>query len=65
MVLADHVADDAGGFLVSLVPVVGQLVHGEEDAPVYRLESVAHVRQRPPLDHAHGVIEVGMPHLLF
>jgi hypothetical protein len=65
VVLADHVADDAGGLLVGLVPVVGQLVHGEQHAPMHRLQPVAHVRQRPALDHAHGVIEVGVAHLLF
>ena len=64
VVLADHVADDAGGLLVGLVPVVGQLVHGEENPPVHGLQAVPDVRKRPPHDHAHGVIEVGAAHLL-
>ena len=40
------------------------LVHRIEDAPVHRLQAVAHVRQRAADDHAHGVIEIGAAHLL-
>jgi hypothetical protein len=64
VVLADHVAHDARGLLVGLVPVVGKLVHGEEHAAVHGLQAVAHVRQGAAHDHAHGVIEVGTPHFL-
>jgi hypothetical protein len=65
VVLTDHVTDDAGGFLVRLVPVVVQLVHREQHAPVHGLETVAHVGQGPPDDHAHGVVEIGLAHLVF
>ena len=64
MVFADHVADDAGGFAVRLVPLVAVLVHRIEDAAMHRLEPVARIRQRARHDHAHGVIEVGALHLL-
>ena len=64
MIFADHVADDARGLAVRLVPLVAVLVHRVEDAPMHRLEAVARVRQRPRHDHAHGVIEVGTLHLL-
>ena len=64
MVLAHHVADDQGRFAVGLVAGVAALAHGVEDAPVHRLEAVAHVRNRPGHDHTHGVIEVGALHLL-
>jgi CheY-like chemotaxis protein len=39
-------------------------VHGVENAPLHRLEPVAHVRQGPAHDHAHGVLEVGALHLV-
>ena len=65
MVFAHHVADDQGGLAVRLVAGVAALAHGVENAPVDRLEAVAHVRNRPGHDHAHGVIEVGALHLLF
>ena len=58
VVLADDVADDARRFLVSTVPVVGQFVHRVQNPPVHRLQTVAHVRQRTPDDHAHRVIQV-------
>ena len=63
MVFAHHVADDAGGFLVRLVRREAVLVHRVEDAPVHRLQAVAHVGQRPRHDHAHGVIEIAALHL--
>ncbi len=65
VVLADHVADDARRLLVGLVPVVGKLVHGEKHAPMHGFQAIAHVRQRPADDHAHGVVEVRVTHLLF
>ena len=65
VVLADHVADDARALLVGAVPVVVQLVHREQHAPVHRLQAVARVGQRAADDHAHRVIEVRAPHLLF
>ena len=65
VVLTDDVTDDAGGLLVGLVPVVAELVHGEQHAAVHRLEAIAHVRQGPANDHAHGVVEVGLLQLVF
>jgi hypothetical protein len=65
VVLADHVTDDARRLLVRPVPVVVELVHREQDAPVHRLEAVAGIGQGAPHDHAHRVIEVRAPHLLF
>jgi hypothetical protein len=65
VVFTDHVTDDTGRLLVGLIPVVRQLVHGKQGTPVYRLETVPHIRQRTAHDHAHGVVEVGAAHLLF
>jgi hypothetical protein len=65
VVLADHVADDARALLVGAVPVVVQLVHREQHAAVHRLEAVTRIGQCAPDDHAHRVIEVRPPHLLF
>jgi hypothetical protein len=65
MVLADDVPDDAGRFLVGLVPAVPHLVHGEQGPPVDRLEAVPDVRNGTPDDDAHGVVHVGLLHLVF
>ena len=63
VVLAHDVADRAGGLAVGLVVGVAGLVHGVEDAPVHRLQTVAQVRDRAADDHAHGVVEIGGLHL--
>ena len=65
VVLAEHVTDDAGAFSVSTVPMHLLLVHRVENAPVDRFEAVPHVRNGSPDDHAHRVIEVRAPHLVF
>ena len=65
VVLTDHVADDARGLLVGLVPVVAELAHGVQHAPVHGLQAVAHIGQCAADDHAHRIVEVGLPHLLF
>ena len=65
VVLADDVADDARRLLVGPVPVVVQLVHREQHAAVHRLQAVARIGQGAADDHAHRVIEVRAPHLLF
>ena len=58
VVLAHHVADDAGALHVAAVGRVPLFVHREQDAALDGLEAVAHVGQRPADDDAHGVVEV-------
>jgi hypothetical protein len=65
MVFADHVADDARGLVIRLVRVGTEFVHGEEYAAMNRLEAIANVRKGAADDHAHGVIEVALAHLVF
>jgi hypothetical protein len=65
MVLADHIADHTGRLLVGLVVVVAQFAHREQHTPVHWLQTVAGIRQRTPHNHAHGVIEVRLAHLVF
>ena len=65
VVFADDVADDARGLLVSAVPVVVELVHRKENPPMHRFEAIACIRQGAPHYHAHGVIQIASPHLLF
>ena len=58
VVLADHVADDAGAFLVAAVGIEPQLEHRVEHAPLDRLEAVAHVGQRARGDGRERVGEI-------
>ena len=32
---------------------------------MHGLQAVAHVGQRAPDDDAHGIVEIGLPHLVF
>ena len=65
VVLTDDVADDAGGLLVRTVPLVAELAHRVQHAAVHGLQAVADVGQRAPDDHAHRVVEIRLPHLVF
>ena len=65
VILAHHVADDAGRLAEGPRRVVAAFLHRVEDAPLHGLQPVARVGQRARDDHAHGVIEVGAAHLLF
>ncbi len=51
----------AGDFCAFDPPGAGreiQVVHGDQDPPLRRLQTVAHVRQRPADDHAHRVRQI-------
>ena len=64
VVLAHHVADDAGGLDERAVRLEAVLVHREQHAAVDGLQAVAHVGQRAPDDDGHGVVQIGGAHLL-
>ena len=65
MVFTDDVTDHAGRLLVRLVVYVAQLVHREQHAPMHGFQTITHIRQGAPHDHAHGVIEIALAHLVF
>ncbi|MNO50274.1 hypothetical protein D3C76_406450 [compost metagenome] len=58
--LTEHVAHGTGGLLVLGVGVEPQLAHGVDNTPLYRLQTVADMRQGAVHDHVHGVVEVGL-----
>ncbi len=60
VVHAHHLADDPGALVPAPVGPVAAVEHPVDDPPVHRLEAVADIRQRPPDDHAHRVVEVGL-----
>ena len=62
---AEHVADDAGAFRIGPVRRHLQVVHRIQDAAVHGLQPVARVRQGAAHDHAHGVVEIRAPQLVF
>jgi len=65
MVFADDIAHHTRRFLVGLVPIVAELAHGIQHAPMHRFQAVADIGQRAADDDAHGVIQIGFAHLVF
>ena len=59
VIFTNHIPDHTGRFLIRFVPVVAQLVHGEQNPPVHWLKTVTDVGQRTPNNDAHGIIKVG------
>ncbi len=64
VIVAHHLTDDLGALGVGARGTEAELVHRVEHATVNGLEAVAHVGQRAPDDHRHGVVEVGGAHLV-
>ena len=65
MVTAQHVTHAGGGLLEGMVAGQVILVHGVENPPVDRLETIPYVRQGAAHDDAHGVFDVGLLHLRY
>ncbi len=60
MVLADDVANRTRGLLVLVGSPQRQLAHRIDDAPLYRLQTVAERRQCTVENDVHRVIEIGL-----
>ncbi len=65
MVLAHHVADDAGALARGTIGLEAHLLHGVENAAVNGLESVADIGQSAADDDRHGIVEIRLAHLVF
>ena len=64
VVALHRLADDAGALAGRGGRAEAEVVHGDEDAPLRRLEPVAHVGQGPADDDAHRVGEVAVLQLV-
>jgi hypothetical protein len=65
VILTEYVTDDRRALSVWAPGAQARLEHCVQDAAVYRLEPVSHVRQGALHDHTHGIIEERLPHLIF
>ncbi len=63
VVVAGSVAANLRALAVAAIRREAQIVHRDQDAPLHRLQAVAHIRNRARHDHAHRVIEVRLLHL--
>ncbi len=62
MVLAHDFADDTRAFAGRAIRLQTHLLHGVQNAAMHRLQPVAHIRQRPPNDDGHRVVEIRPAH---
>ena len=60
----EHFADSTGALAELSGGLQAHLIHGVKDAPVNRLEAVAHIGQGAAYNDAHGIIEIGGRHFL-
>ena len=58
MVLAHHVAHDAGALVVAAVGTVAAVIHRVDHATVHRLHAVAHIGERTLHDHGQRIRQV-------
>ncbi len=65
MVVARSVAGDLGALAVRAPRGEAQVVHGDQDAALRRLQAVAAVGQRARHDDRHRVVEIRRLHFLF
>ncbi len=63
MIFTEHIADDAGAFLVRRIVMHPQFIHGIKDAAVHRFQAVPNIGQGAGNNNAHSVIKVGVFHL--
>ena len=64
VIFPQHFPHHPGAFPEGAIGRQTQLMHGIQNPAVYRLQTVAGIRQRPPHDHAHGVFQVRSRHFL-
>jgi hypothetical protein len=64
VIVTAGIASDLCAFLSSAVGAKIQIVHGDQNTPLGRLQAVTHVRQSTTNDDAHGVRQIASPHLI-
>ena len=60
MVLTNDITDHTCRLLIRLVVVIRQDVHSVHHTAMYRLEPIAHIRQRTRYNDAHRIIQIGL-----
>jgi hypothetical protein len=65
MVLTKYISDDPSALLERPVITKSHLMHGIENSPMHRFESVSHVGKCTAYDDRHGIIEIRLFHLIF
>ncbi len=64
VITLQNLTNGTGTFAKLLGRLQAHLVHRVQDAPMYRLQAIAHIGQRATHDHTHRVIEIGCGHFI-
>ena len=65
VVFTDHITNNTRRLFVRLIPVIAENVHSVQHAAVYRLKTIPDIRQSPPDNYAHRIIQVRLLQLVF
>ena len=65
VVFTDDVAHNTRGFFMRPVVGVAEIVHGEQNPPVHRFQTIAYVRYGAPDDDAERIFQVRFFYFLF
>ena len=64
VILTEHLTNDARTLLIRVAACVADTEHTVEDAAVYRLKSIANIREGTSHNHRHTIVDVRLLHLL-
>ncbi|MBA7542557.1 hypothetical protein ES705_34880 [subsurface metagenome] len=65
VILTQHLTNNAGALLMRARMVNPHIIHSIKDAPVYRFQSVPHIRQGTGSDNTHSIGKIRALHLIF
>ena len=64
MIFTHDFTDDSGRFFIGFIRRDSKLRHSIENSSVHRLHTIPHIRKRSPDNDTHGVVDVGILHLV-
>src|SRR5690606_27205681 len=64
VIFAQHLAHHPGRLAIGPVRIEAHIVHGVQNTPLHRLQPIAHIGKRARDNHAHGVTQIGVTHLI-
>ena len=65
VILTNDIANYPRGLHVGPVKGIVQIIHGEQNPSMYRLQAVSNIRQSPANDDTHRVVEIRLPQFVF
>ena len=63
MEFTQHFAHNTSGFLIRGIGTDTQFMHGIQNTPMDRFQPIAGIWKGARYNHAHGIIQIRLPHL--